>query len=264
MKHSVLICPVCSSALELEGASYQCSKGHCFDISKKGSVNLLLKGGDHGDERSMLWARRDFLSAGYYSSLATTVRNIASEHGGIILDMGCGEGYYSEALVGIDGAKVYAFDISKYAAAMTAGRNKSITSFVASSFDIPVRTGSIDCAVSIFAPFDDAEVYRVLSPKGALVTAFPLPDHLLELKEAVYDSVMLNPDSVPEHNGFELASISYVRFNMHIDQNEHIKALFDMTPYAYNTPPMLIKRLDGINTLDCRGAVAVATYKKRP
>lgn len=262
MNTDIIKCPVCGNALADCGSSYKCKNNHCFDKNKKGSVNLLLKGGDHGDDRGMLASRRDFLSAGYYAPVADVLCQKAAQQGGNILDMGCGEGYYSFALAGIQETCVYAFDISKYAASMTAGRDKRVTAFAASSYDIPVMSQSVDVAISVFAPFDPAEAARVLKPCGLLITAYPLPKHLLELKQAVYDDVLLNPDNIPQYNGFEVQDVTEVCFNMHISENKHIKALFDMTPYAYKTPKSLMARLDGLDKLYCRAEIAVATYKK--
>ena len=65
------ICPVCGKALELRDRSYICPEAHCFDVSKSGYVNLLMsqKSGNHGDDKLMVKARRDFLEKGYYDAL---------------------------------------------------------------------------------------------------------------------------------------------------------------------------------------------------
>ena len=64
----MFICPVCKNELNKTGKSFICSNGHCFDMAKSGYVNLLLKstGGNHGDNKLMVSARRDFLDKGYY------------------------------------------------------------------------------------------------------------------------------------------------------------------------------------------------------
>ena len=58
----MFICPVCKNELNKAGKSFICSNGHCFDMAKSGYVNLLLKstGGNHGDNKLMVSARRDF------------------------------------------------------------------------------------------------------------------------------------------------------------------------------------------------------------
>ncbi len=53
------ICPVCGYTLLRENNSLKCGKGHCFDISSSGYVNLLTKGGKkgHGDDKKMVKAK---------------------------------------------------------------------------------------------------------------------------------------------------------------------------------------------------------------
>ena len=263
MRSNILICPVCRQVLKPIGSSYVCDQRHCFDIARKGYVNLLLKGGEHGDDRSMLTARRDFLSAGYYLPFAQELCRAVSKHRhNTVLDMGCGEGYYSSQMAELQDARVYAFDISKYAAAMTASRNKRLTVFTASSFSIPVADESIDVAVSVFAPFDAKEVGRILNKNGILVVAYPLKDHLLELKQAVYDEVLLNPDIVPSAEGLVLDEITNVIYTVKINNNNHVKALFSMTPYVYRTHKEHTERLDKLESLNCSVEIGVAVYKK--
>lgn len=263
MSNNKLICPVCKRGLSQIGASYVCEQKHCFDISRKGYVNLLLKGGDHGDDRFMLTSRRDFLSAGYYEKFANELcRQVGEYRHNTVLDMGCGEGYYSSRLAALKDACVYAFDISKYAAAMTASRDKRLTVFTASSFSLPVADASIDVAVSVFAPFDAKETSRVLNKNGILVVAYPLKNHLVELKRSVYDEVLLNPDVVPQVEGFVLDKITNVSYAIHINNNNHIKALFSMTPYVYRTDKKHAERLDKLDVLNCSIEIGIAVYKK--
>lgn len=74
--------------------------------SEKGYVNLLLsqksKDKRHGDDTAMITARRDFLDLGYYLPLceATTDAVLAcAKDGDTLLDLGCGECYYTAAVM---------------------------------------------------------------------------------------------------------------------------------------------------------------------
>ena len=62
-------CPVCSLPLEESERTYTCANAHSFDKAKSGYVNLLTHAanthGNHGDNRDMVRARRDFLDQGY-------------------------------------------------------------------------------------------------------------------------------------------------------------------------------------------------------
>ena len=69
------ICPVCKSEFTKNNNSYICRNNHCFDISKKGTVNLLRSNkSSHGDDKLMVNARRSFLDKGYYLPLLEVLK----------------------------------------------------------------------------------------------------------------------------------------------------------------------------------------------
>ena len=146
----MFICPVCKNKLNKTGKSLICSNGHCFDMAKSGYVNLLLKstGGNHGDNKLMVSARRDFLDKGYYEPLREAIVKMCREFtatGDIIVDCGCGEGYYTSKIAEVlPDRTVCGFDISKDALAVAAKRNKTVEYAVASSFDIPLPDSCAD------------------------------------------------------------------------------------------------------------------------
>jgi len=80
MTRPIFICPVCLSALTRTERSYVCEKGHVYDISKEGYVNLLLanqkNSREPGDSKEMLDARKSFLNKGYYKPLARAVTSL--------------------------------------------------------------------------------------------------------------------------------------------------------------------------------------------
>lgn len=178
---SVLICPLCKEALAAESGCLKCTLGHSFDVSAKGYVNLLLPNhgaGNHGDNRDMLCARRDFLQKGYYRNLSEAITNTCAqllpEPGDCIADCCCGEGYYTKNLhTGLEQSglphEIYAFDISRDGIKMAATKNSPIHFFVASVFDIPLADSSVEVAVHSFAPYCDEEIARILKPGGYLI-----------------------------------------------------------------------------------------------
>jgi 23S rRNA (guanine745-N1)-methyltransferase len=114
-------CPVCKKRFTQKDRSLVCENGHCFDLSKKGYVNLLrpAKSGSvrHGDDKLMVAARTAFLGAGFYDTLRDAVTAAVSAHAkesAVILDAGCGEGFYTshirEALAD-QNASVYGIDV---------------------------------------------------------------------------------------------------------------------------------------------------------
>mgnify|MGYP000376892592 CR=1 FL=1 len=97
------LCPVCGGILKDSGSGLRCGKGHSFDRARSGYVNLIPPNGKHakvpGDNKLMVGARRDFLEKGYYAPFAqavsgTAARYLAGRAEPVLLDAGCGEGYF--------------------------------------------------------------------------------------------------------------------------------------------------------------------------
>ena len=204
------ICPVCKDKLNRIDNSWRCPKGHSFDIARKGYVNLLTTAKHNpktaGDNADMVKARTEFLDKGYYSPLAEKIRGVAEENladtkSPVIIDSGCGEGFYTAELAQIENAGIYGIDISKHAVAHCMTRVhlagiKNCNFAVASSFELPFADNCADAVVSVFAPVCNDEYARVLKKQGKLILVSPSPRHLFELKAAVYDNPYENKPNV--------------------------------------------------------------------
>ena len=95
---NALACPICEGDLTLRGNSLFCERGHCFDVAAAGYVNLAsAKQAGGGDSKQLVSARTEFLSAGYYERFSDEInaRAVKYARSGVIVDAGCGEGYYS-------------------------------------------------------------------------------------------------------------------------------------------------------------------------
>lgn len=272
---SVLICPVCGGMLENTGKSLVCGKSHSFDIARSGYVNLLLSKhigkAVHGDNKLMVQSRRDFLDKGYYSPLCEAVCDEVvknTKDGSIVLDAGCGEGYYTSAvrenLEGSDiSVKLYGVDISKIAVEYAAKRDKSVRFAAASVFHLPVATGSCDVLLTMFAPYCGEEYNRVLKSGGIMIMAIPSENHLWELKKAIYDTPYKNEVKPYELDGFEHLSVRHVSFNMELPDNTDILSLFSMTPYYYKTGRTEQERLEALDSLTVQADFEILTYRKK-
>lgn len=263
------ICPVCKGSLSLNNNSYICENGHCFDRSKNGYVNLLCtsKGGNHGDNKLMAKARKSFLDGEYYQRLQSEIISAVKEYcpsDGVVIDCGCGEGYYTSAVArAVPNASVSAFDISKEAVGIATKREGCAEYAVASSFDIPFKNESADVLLEIFSPFCRNEFFRVLKTGGFMIMAIPLENHLFDLKKAVYDEPYKNEVSDYDIDGFQLVKKNEIKYNFMLDSNEEIKNLFMMTPYYYKTGRKEQARLEALHTLCIQAEFAVLIYKKR-
>ena len=267
---SCLICPVCKSNLNISGGAYLCESGHSFDISKDGYVNLLMSQQSakkrHGDDKLMVRARRDFLACGYYKSLCDALCETVSQNvsdNGIVLDIGCGEGYYTSAILNSGEYTLCGIDISKDALKYASKSNKGAEFAVASAYNLPFSDNSADCIVNVFAPSPYEEFFRVLKAGGKLIKAVPLSEHLWDLKCALYDKPYKNKPEIRNEALFSLVSVEELKYTVCIDSQEQIQNLFKMTPYYYKTGRAEAQRLEKLSTLTTTVHFGLEIYEKR-
>ena len=266
---SILICPVCGENLSKTEKSYTCTNRHSFDISKSGYVNLLLSKHVgktvHGDNKLMVQARRNFLEKGSYQPLREALCEAAKKYfsGNIIVDAGCGEGYYTSAVAkALPDARIYGIDISKTAADSAAKRKDGVTYAAASVFHIPVAENSCDMLITLFAPYCGEEFLRILKHDGVMIMAIPSEYHLWELKQAVYDTPYKNEVKPYALDGFELAENKRISYKITLDSPEDIRSLFSMTPYYYRTGAEQKARLEALQTLETQVDFELLVYRK--
>lgn len=267
---SSFICPVCKGVLTLAEKTFKCPNNHCFDVSKFGYVNLLMSQQSslkrHGDDALMVKARREFLEKGFYSQLREGLCNSIKKslpQSPVIIDVGCGEGYYTIQIAQCNNASVYGIDISKDALKYAARALKGSSFAVASAFSLPFADNSADCIVSVFAPSAYEEFYRVLKPEGKLVKAVPLEEHLWGLKCALYEQPYKNKPEIRNEELFTLTSQEEIKYTINLTQKEDIENLFKMTPYYYKTGREDAQRLLSLDCLSTTVHFGVEVYEKR-
>ena len=245
---SLFLCPVCRKSLSEEDKKYVCPDSHTFDKARQGYVNLLMPNKRHsqspGDSKEMVMSRRSFLENGKYDVFSDKLNEIAREYLNgsqklSVLDCGCGEGYYDGRLCKhLDKLKinyeVFGFDISKEAVKAAAGKYKNLHLAVASSFDMPVKSNSIDLAINMFSPMVENEILRVLKNGGYLIYAVPGKMHLMGLKKAIYRETYENEEKDTAYKGFEFVERVPVSRKITVSGEEAVN-LFKMTPYYYKT-----------------------------
>ena len=253
----LLTCPVCKGELIRNGRTAVCANHHSFDYARQGYLNLYLsRGGSHGDSPESVKARTRFLQRGHYAFLKDRMRELtASFAHDVTVDLACGEGYYTAALCGTD---KYGFDLSKDAL-KHASRNDPDTHYtVASIFSLPFADASADIVTTLFAPLAKEEIMRILKPGGVFISVTPAPDHLLELKQALYDEPYLNTVDEPP---FPLADQLQISEIMKLDR-DGIQDLFAMTPYFYHTSEKDRRKLDDIDSLAVTASFLIRIHRK--
>ncbi len=235
-------------------------------MAKEGYVNLLTGNKDGsliGDNRDMARSRKEFLDKRYFEPLASAlceiVGSLTPAH---VLDICCGEGYYTQAVADTCDADVLGFDISKEMVRLAAKRKSRAQFFVANMADIPLADASIDCALHLFAPFCEREFARILSAGGHLVSVCPGENHLWELKEILYETPYKNEESFPEISGFTPVKIIRAGNNITLNSREDIDALFKMTPYYYHTSAKDKEKLQSLDKLTTQTDFYIRIYRK--
>jgi len=183
-----LQCPVCGAPLKLQEKSLLCANRHCYDIAKQGYVNLVLNGKQVKNYSKAGFANRQaILERGYYAHILQAVQAALQELDGadVVLDAGCGEGYYARKLAELPEKQLLAFDIAKESVLMAAKSDaeRRVKWFVGDLAHLPLQDDSVDCILNIFSPANQAEFTRVLRPGGYIIKVIPANDHLKELRQ---------------------------------------------------------------------------------
>ena len=182
--------------------------------------------------------------------------------GAKILDVGCGEGYYTNRIASECGRAVCGFDLSRDAveAASKAAKRQSLDALyaVASLFELPLGDATAACVVNVFAPCAEQEFCRVLAEDGVLIVVGAGERHLLGLKQVLYDQTYENGARADLPTGMRLVEKRTVSDTITVKGKEQIEHLFSMTPYYWRTSPEDKKKLERLEYLrteiefDCR------------
>lgn len=257
-------CPICGEELIKIDNVYRCFNRHNYDIAKEGYINLLKKQGgkDFGDSPDMVKARRDFFNKDYYSPLKNRLTEIIKEYNpASLLDLGSGEGYYTNYFENNINTEIVGIDIAKEAVKIASKKNKNVTYIVGSVQDIPLYNGSIDLIINNFTPLDLKEIKRVLNNNGILITTKVGKNHLLELKQSIYDEIYLNDNMPIEDTDLKLIYSEVLSFKINLNANEDITNLFMMTPYYHHTSLSSKEKLKQLTSLDITCEFNIDVYK---
>ncbi|PHM38015.1 23S rRNA (guanine(745)-N(1))-methyltransferase [Xenorhabdus innexi] len=265
-------CPLCHFPLQFSHHQWRCASNHQFDCAKEGYVNLLpvqhKRSKEPGDSAEMMQARRAFLQAGHYQPLQQKViglfERFLPEKAGMLLDIGCGEGYYTAAVQKALNLKqpvtVYGLDVAKIAVRYGAKRYPDVHFCVASSHRLPFGDASLDGILRIYAPCKAAELFRVVKSGGIVLTVTPGPRHLYQLKELIYQDVHLHPENTEQLEGYELVTEETLAYEMQLDGKQAYN-LLQMTPFAWKASEDAKSRLVVQELFNCEADFTLKVYR---
>ncbi|MBU3095662.1 methyltransferase domain-containing protein [Acinetobacter baumannii] len=264
-----LMCPVCHQRLELVSKTWRCEQGHSYDIAKQGYVNLHVVQHKHsknpGDTPESVDARRAFLQGGYYQPLQQAVVHLLKDlKAKMVLDIGCGEGYYTSAMQQVV-EQCIGVDIAKNAVQRAAKLNDKVTWVVGTGATLPVIDQSMDVCTSLFSPIPQTEILRVVKDDGYLIVVTPATDHLYAMREALFEQV--NPHTPQKfveqlQDLFELKEQQVIDAPLVLDQ-QALKNLIAMTPYAYKASPERRMQLEQKAHLQVTASFQIYLFQKR-
>ena len=241
-------CPICQLDLELVGTSFKCPKGHSFDLAKFGYVNLAPQIKQSKDyDKENFQNRQLILEAGFYEPILTAIGQKIPASDAKILDIGCGEGYYSRKLQeAYPEATFYAFDLSKESVQLAAKSDASwkVNWFVGDLAHLPIQSKSMEVILDIFSPANYAEFERVLQAGGVIIKVVPTSSHLKEIRQkaAQYlDKKDYSNQDIIQHfqKHFTILSRKTVE-STHALHSEKKTALLQMTPLLFHVEKNLI------------------------
>ncbi|HHA7216350.1 TPA: putative RNA methyltransferase [Streptococcus pneumoniae] len=237
-------CPICQENLTLLETNFKCCNRHSFDLAKFGYVNLapqIKQSANYNKENFQ--NRQQILEAGFYQAILDAVSDLlaSSKTTTTILDIGCGEGFYSRKLQESHSEKTfYAFDISKDSVQIAAKSepNWAVNWFVGDLARLPIKDANMDILLDIFSPANYGEFRRVLSKDGILIKVIPTENHLKEIRQRVQEQLTnkeYSNQDIKEHfqEHFTILSSQTASLTKTITA-EQLQALLSMTPLLFH------------------------------
>lgn len=280
---TILICPVCQNPLRLQEKYYACLNKHTFDIAKQGYVNLLLSHEKSslapGDSKEMVKSRVDFLNKAYYAPIAQSLYACIEKNLSIntpkmqhIADIGCGVGYYLADLKKqidskeLGNARYIGIDISKEAVHCASRDYKAISWIVGSAVKLPFAPQSLDVLISVFSPLYIQQMHRVLSPEGQMIVVTPNENHLIELRQHLFDEIKeIDSDKLLDktQSHFELIKETPLTYMAHLSSSADITNLLKMTPFYWRSTADKKAQLCALEALNVTIDVTLRTFNPK-
>jgi len=264
---TTLLCTVrgCATPLSRHERQLICERGHAFDISRSGYINLLQpqdrRSRTPGDTPEAVLARRRFLDRGHTAPLVNAIAAMLPPVPSI-LDAGCGEGHQ---LAAFQADEKHGVDISVAAIDLAAKRWRDCTWIVANADRfLPYADASLDAVTSITARLNAPEFHRVLREDGTLLIALPAPDDVIELREAILgdrverDRVQRTIEMFATH--FTLKKHERIRHVAHLDHDAIVEV---MTSSYRGLRTKEKERLSGVREMDVTLSRDVLTLSRR-
>ncbi|MFZ5595878.1 MAG: putative RNA methyltransferase [Bacillota bacterium] len=256
----IFICPICRADMGIqELKSLVCENGHCFDLSKKGYVNMLSGPVASKYNRELFDSRNIINKIGFFDPMIEGIGRLIHKFRGNtgtnkvkILDMGCGEGSNLARLINMlnrDNPFDYlgvGVDISKEGIKMASGNYPDIIWCVADLTKTPFADKQFNIILNIFTPSNYAEFKRIIADDGLVIKVVPGNGYLSELRRLFYDKTGKQTYSNEPviklfGNNFNPLETQQLQYKVKID-NENMRHLIKMTPLSWGATDIGIQK----------------------
>lgn len=253
-------CPICDSKMDIRDLkSIVCPNGHCFDISKKGYVNLLQKSTKTKYDKELFKSRNIICKRGFFDPMLDEVGSIIKK--GLlgialkeikILDAGCGDGFHLGRIVNSLQKRTtldlfgIGIDISKDGILAASKSYFDIIWCVADLANLPFINKQFDVILNILTPSNYGEFDRTLKDDGLLIKVVPGSGYLKEIRRIFYhetDKQTYSNTEVIElfSNNFDILDTREITYNKVMNKDE-LYHLIKMTPLSWSATNKKIKQ----------------------
>lgn len=248
----LLRCPLCGGAFLKKDNSLMCEHRHTYDIARQGYVNFVPGQKETFYKKELFDHRARVFEAGLYAPvvkrLSEMIDRYAPGENPVLLDAGCGEGYYAKAVCPDRSMTRIGLDLSKDAVRLAARGQSGAAFFAADLKHIPMREGTVDVLLDVFTPANYAEFGRVLAPDGVVMKLAPRSGYLHELRALAGSRL--------RHASYDDSDVErYAHERMDVLHQEAITYTMDVMPETARHLARMTPMLAGIdvNELDLSG-----------
>lgn len=253
-------CPICNSKMDtVDLKSLICQNRHCFDISRNGYINFLMKSVKTEYDKALFQSRNLISKHGFFDPLTESIADIiekelsdTNSYRRMVLDAGCGEGSHLDQVIKKLNSKTeheyegVGMDISKEGIQIASRQYPDCTWCVGDLTRIPFMAEKFNVILNILSPSNYKEFGRLLTNSGILIKVVPGREYLKEIREALYnktDKVSYSNEKIFRHfcNSFDFLGSRQVQYAKTLDE-EMIRHLIKMTPLSWRAATQEIEK----------------------
>ena len=237
-----LLCPICSSNVNIIDNSIICNNNHTFDISNKGYFVFYktskIKNSKIYDN-DLFISRREFINYGFYSELHNIISNIVNSKGSskLILDIGCGEATHDKFIIdNTNNNRIIGVDISKEGIKLASDYvKKNIIPIVLDLNNLPFKQDTFDIIIDILSPSNEKEIRKVLKKDGIIIKVTPKKKYLYELREIFNIDDYKNEEEIDRNirNNYNVIEKFEIENTYNLSEKQ-LYSLINMTPLLKN------------------------------